>query len=108
MNAHTTAATTTLAILAVAQHAANYDLSINGIDAPIGDKAVRVSVPSTNLDAWLDSIVVDQDPVVRSAPVAGYESVVYGGHLASPIGDVRVTISTARRVVPLRVVGNAS
>lgn len=104
-----TAATTTLAMLAVAQHAADYGLDVHGINAPIADDSIGVSVPAAQLDAWLDTIVVDEDPVVRSATSAPYyETVTYRGHLAAPIGDISITISTARRVTPLHLVGSAS
>lgn len=110
MSTATQKRTTGLAVLAVAQHAVDYDLEFSGIDTPIrpGDP-ITVKVRSVHLDAWLDTLVVDAEP--RTKPLAEtreYETVTYRAHLHSAIGEVPVKVLTIRCPARLAVVGAAS
>lgn len=110
MSSNTQQRTTALAVLAVAQHAVDYDLDYSGIDTPIrpGDP-ITVKVRAIHLDAWLDTLVVDAEP--RTKPLAEtreYETVTYRAHLHSAIGEVPVKVLTIRRPARLAVVGAAS
>jgi hypothetical protein len=100
------AATTTIGFHAVAQHMLDYDLPAPyGIDSPNAcsraHDAILVSVPSTALDAWLETIVVD-DEDTRPSDFAGYTKSTYIGRL--PDTGVRVHVLVSRKATELRAV----
>jgi hypothetical protein len=107
-----TAKTATLAALAIAQHAADHDLDYCGLDLPHrGDEqAITIRVCEPHLDDWLDTVTLDGSPEVRrpTEVSTGRELVIFRGTVPCPIGDVAVSIWSARNVVPLTLVGATS
>lgn len=102
----TTAKTAALAILAVARHAVDNDVTADSIDAPIthGDP-ITIKVRSTHLDAWLNTMTLDEGPMVKPVGDAqAYETVQYAGRVPGPIGEVRVRLLAVRRREGLHVV----
>jgi hypothetical protein len=100
---HNIEATTPLAMHAVCSHMLFYDLPAPAsIDAPVPcmDRGVRVGVSARSVDAWLETIVVD-DETTKPASQPGYVHTIYAGRL--PTG-IRVEIITTRRVPELHAV----
>ena len=99
MSARTSAKTAALAILAVARHAVDHDLTADSIDAPItpGDP-LTVKVRSVHLDAWLATVQHNDDPLIQTIGDAkAYESIKQQVLVPSPIGDIRVQLLCVRR-----------
>lgn len=106
------AKTVPLAMLAVAQHAIDHHLSTWRIEHTSWTPAdgILVGVDRQQLDAWLDTVTVLDEPAVRRGTglAANVEMVSYPALLPSPIGDVRITVVSSRQVVGLHLVGDAS
>jgi hypothetical protein len=89
---------TPVALYAVAQHMLDHQLPAPfAIDAARSDNSgVRVSVYSPDLDAWLDSIVVDEE---TTRPISRLREIVdYRGRLLASVGYVQVTVSCSRSI----------
>lgn len=100
---HNIEATTPIAMHAVCAHMLFYDLPApTSIDAPIPcmDRGVRVGIQSHAIDAWLETVVVD-DETSKPASREGYTHFIYAARLPS---GVRVEIITTRRVPDLHAV----
>ena len=94
----TVAMTAPIGMYAVAQHMIDAQLPAPwGIDAPsrcAGEDAVRISLSSLALPAWLASIHVDSE-THTPATVPGFVHSSYAGRLPN---GVRVLLKAARRV----------
>lgn len=106
------AATTPIAMYAVAQHMLD-----RGLPAPIsitapspcidGTTSIQVGVFSHQVDAWVESIDLDSETVSSTESLTSHERVAYDGRL--PDTGVRVTVRCTRRLVsPLHLVGASS
>lgn len=99
----TRALTVPIAMYAVAQHMIDRSLP-----APISidsagvtrERLVKVAVSSVDLDAWLDSMVVD-DELHEPRPDRSWERVAYTGRISAAIGDVSFVLVTVTRTRPL-------
>lgn len=104
------AATTPLALHAVARHLLDNDLQVESIAAPracLGERSVIVHVPGDGdgywSARWRDTLAVDgitTEPIGHPEVPAGvYERYVVHGRL--PSSGVRVSVVTVRRAAPV-------
>ena len=97
----------TLAMHAVLTHATDNALPCWRLELlyPGDPRGICVGVDRRALDAWLESLdLADTDPVVSSKPGTALELVRYTGRLTTAIGDVTVTVMSARPGLGLRAV----
>ena len=108
MSARTIAATAPLALHAVTEHMVAYDLpafwSLNGPN--LNEPVVYVELFPETVDAWLESVVVVDEH--NHGVVGRLERVSYDVRLATPVGEIRVSLRSFRKPVVLRSVGAAS
>ncbi|MBA2952156.1 hypothetical protein GON03_19250 [Nocardioides sp. MAH-18] len=102
---------TTLALLAVAQHAADHGLALDAVDAPrhTGDP-IQIRIFAEHFEAWLDTVTnlqVEERRPVSSQP--GSQVLTHRATVPSPIGDVAVELWTVVLAPSgLRLLGSAS
>lgn len=101
-------ATTPLALAAVTEHMMAYDLpAFRTLHAPnINEPTVFVELNPETVDAWLDSVVDDDEH--NLGIVGRLERVAYDVRLSLPVGEIRVSLRSFRQPVTLRAVGAAS
>lgn len=103
----TAAKTAPLAMYAVARHMLDHELPAPFSISPptFDDQVVKVAVPATALDAWVDAIDIDAEtgfvtePVAADAPAIlhGCERVAVRGQIAAACGLVRVEVRSIQQ-----------
>lgn len=99
----------TLALLAVAQYAADHGHGLYGLGTPVTPRdPISINLHPDQVEAWLDTVTVTGDPVVRPIADTNHESVRYPGIVTTTIGDVRVVLMAVRPTQGIHLVGAAS
>ena len=102
--------TSTLALLAILEHAADHGLQVTGLDAV--DRFVhhlpRVRVAPEHIDSWVATLNDVSAPRIRAFTKGPWQTVIYTGRIATAIGDLQLEVSTTRRTVMHLIGGRAS
>jgi hypothetical protein len=99
----------TIALLAVAQYAADHGHGLYGLGTPVvPHDPIAINLHPEQVDAWVETITLTADPVVRPITGTNHESVRYPGIITTSIGDVRVVLMAVRPSQGLQLVGAAS